>query len=46
MEGASYVESVPQDTRTRPSVDTVKPRTAPWCPGYRHTVLLFIHLKK
>jgi len=26
----SYEASVPQDTRTRPSVDDVKPLTAPW----------------
>lgn len=25
----SYVQSVPHDTRMRPSVDAVKPRTAP-----------------
>lgn len=28
-----YVQSVPHDTRIRPSVDAVRPRTAPWWPG-------------
>ena len=31
----AYLQSVPQETSTRPSVDTAKPCTAPWWPGNR-----------
>lgn len=36
-----YVQSVPQETRRRPSVDAATPFTAPWWPGNLQTVRLF-----
>ena len=36
-----YVQSVPQETRTRPSVETARPFTAPRWPGNVHTVRLY-----
>ena len=42
----AYVQSVPHDTRMRPSVDAVKPRTAPWWPGNWQTVRLVYENKE
>lgn len=42
---STYVQSVPHDTRIRPSVDAVRPRTAPWWPGNWQTVRLYFYQK-